>query len=131
MRPSSSSSWKQFLQQVQTNQYLQNESTDTSLQPGEEYPKMHHPYMVDAHKQGQATMNQITLLLTTTVTEVDSDCREEFIEQRATARSKWPYPYTAENPCGTQVFEHWETQFNTAVLQIVSTQFERERRLTK
>ena len=31
----------------------------------------------------------------------------------------------------TQVYEHWKTQFNTAVIQIVSGQFQQDRRVSK
>ena len=36
-----------------------------------------------------------------------------------------------ENPCGTQSFLHWQTAFNTAVIQIVSSQFSSQRRITR
>ena len=124
-------SWKDFINSVNANQHLQDESTDTSLQPGEEYPVAPHTYMVGAHKQTTATMNHITTLL-----ESDSDYiplpeREEFQALQMEARENWLFPYTSENPCGTQLYEHWKTQFNTAVIQIVSGQFQQDRRVSK
>ena len=61
--------WKEFVTAVESNQFLQDEGTDTSLQPGEEYLKTPHPYMVSAHKLKSATMNQISQLIDTKPTD--------------------------------------------------------------
>ena len=71
--------WGDFLQAVSANQYLQEESTDTSLQPGEEYPTAPYPHMVHAHKQKHATLNQISTLLDTLPATVPSSDRPAFI----------------------------------------------------
>jgi hypothetical protein len=87
--------------------------------------------MVHAHKQKHATLNQITTLLDTLPSTVPVYDRPAFTVQREAAQDNWQYPYTVENPCGTQVFEHWQTQFNTAVVQIVSTEFHQQKRLSR
>ena len=114
--------WKDFLKGVESNPFLQEESTDTSLQPGEQYPIAPHPYMVGCEKQKDATMNQITTLLQTKPSEVPVESRPAFIVSRDKTKAKWLYPFTVENPSGTQNYAHWLTQFNNAVVQIVSTQ---------
>jgi hypothetical protein len=123
--------WADFLQTVSANQYLRDESTDTSLQPGEEYPSSPHPYMVHAHKQKHATLNQISTLLDNAPSTVPATDRAAFTLAREEAQNNWLYPYTVENPCGTQVFSHWLSQFNTAVVQIVSVEFQHQKRLSK
>ena len=124
--------WVDFVKAVRVNHFLQEESTDTSLQPGEEYPLAPHLYMAEAHLEKTATMNQITTLLSTKPSEVQpAEAREMFTEQKLSAQTHWLYPYTVENPCGTQSFIHWQTAFNTAVIQIVSSQFSSQRRITR
>ena len=122
--------WKEFCTAVKANQYLQDESTDTSLQPGEEYSGAPHAYMVGSIKQKGSTMNQITRLFTTKSVDIPSESRGVFTALREAAKAKWLYPYTVENPSGTQNFEHWKTQLNTAVIQIVSAEFEAKRLIT-
>ena len=128
---SSNTNWAEFLTSVDSNQFLQNNSTDTSLQPGEEYPTAPHPYMVLAGRNKDATMNQIATLLSTSAEDVPSVHRPKFLARQTTAQTKWPYPYTEENPCSTQLYKHWETRFNMAIVQIVSTQFRRDKHIPK
>jgi hypothetical protein len=123
--------YKEFITTVQSNTFLQDEGTDNSLQPGEEYPKTPHPYMVTAHKHKGATMNHIIQLLDTKPADVPLDTRADFTALRKTAQAKWSYPYTVENTCGTITYEHWKTQFDTAIIQIVSAQFQHDRKVTK
>jgi hypothetical protein len=123
--------WGAFLQNVAANQHLQDESTDTSLQPGEEYPTTPHPHMIHAHKQTHSTLNQITILIEASASSVPLAERAQFSAQKLEYEDNWLYPYTVENPCGTQLFEHWQSQFNTAVVQTVSTEFQLQRRLSK
>jgi hypothetical protein len=122
--------WGAFIGDVGANQFLQDESTDTSLQPGEEYPTTPHPYMIGASKQRSATMNQIVILLGTKPAHVPEANRAKFTVLRDNAISNWLYPFTVENPCGTQYYDHWRVQFDTAIIQIVSAQFKLERRIT-
>ena len=78
--------WADFLQTVAANQYLQEESTDTSLQPGEEYPHAPYPHMVHAHKQKHATLNQITTLLANLPSAVPANERVAFTKEREAAQ---------------------------------------------
>ena len=121
---------KRLLQDIRGNTFLHDESTDTSLQPGEQYPITPHSYMANAHKQRGATVNQITELLQTKPSEVSADDRKEYNETKLLA-AKWLFPYTVENPIGTQAYQHWKTAFNLAILQIVTQEFQKDRRITK
>ena len=87
--------------------------------------------MVGAYKQESATVNQITTLLETKATDVPTTERANFLVQKLAAHENWEYPYTVENPCGTQSFKHWRAQFNTAIIQIVSAEFQAKNRITK
>ena len=116
--------WGDFLRTVKGNQYLTDESTDTSLQPGEEYPTTEHPNMVNAYKQKHATLNQIAILIETSPASINVENRASFSAHKSEAENNWLYPYTVENPCGTQLYEHWLAKFITAVVQIVSTEFQ-------
>jgi hypothetical protein len=123
--------WEQLLQSITTNPFLQKNSTNTSLQPGEEYPAAPHPFMIKAYKQTDATLNQISRLITTDTATVPERYRASVDLEKRTKEHKWLYPYTVENPCGTVRYEHWKADFNLAVVQIVSSQFKRESRVTK
>ncbi len=122
---------KKLLQEIRENQFLQDESTDTSLKPGEQYPVTPHPYMSNAHKQRGSTVNQITELLGIKLTDVPQDDRQEFQTRQQKERTKWAFPYTVDNPVGSQAFQHWMTSFNNAILQTVTLEFQKDRRITK
>ena len=87
--------------------------------------------MMQAHKQKHSTLNHITRLLTTRASDVPIESRPDFLALRAPAQAKWLYPYTVENTMGTADFAHWRTNFNPAVIQRVTAQFEKEHRVTK
>jgi hypothetical protein len=121
-------SMTEFLQSVKANQFLQEDNADTSLQPGEEYPVAPHPSMIDSYKQKTATLNQITTLVEKDPREIPADQRAKFIAVRDETIDSWLFPHTVENPCGILAFDHWKTKFNTAVVQIVTAQFQKDRR---
>ena len=121
---------KRLLQDIRGNTFLHDESTDTSLQPGEQYPITPHSYMVNAYKQRGATVNQITELLQTKPSEVSPEDKREYNETELLA-AKWLFPYTVDNPIGTHAYQHWKTAFNLAILQIVTQEFQKDRRITK
>jgi hypothetical protein len=123
--------WARTLQQIDVNPFLQEDSTNTSLQPGEAYPNAPHPFMIKAYKQYDATMNQITQLIEANIDAVPERHRAAVRAQKLTKEHKWLYPYTVENPCGTVRYNHWKANFNLAVIQIVSSQFKQEHRITK
>ena len=131
MSVSSSSSWTEFFDHLNANPQLTNQSTDISLQPGEEYPQAPHTYMIAATKCKESTMNQILRLINTRASEIPIEHKVAFKSHKKSKEAKWLYPYNEENPCGTLVFEHWLIRFNTAVIEIVSKQFRRGKRVSK
>ena len=72
--------WTEFLQYVGKNQNLQDLNEDTSLQPGESYPVAPHPYMVNAYKD--ATLNQVTSLLTTKISTATTANQKAFGKEK-------------------------------------------------
>ena len=76
-------------------------------------------------------MNQILRLINTRKSEIPQEYKAAFNSHKKSKEAKWLYPYNEENPCGTLVFEHWLTRFNTAVIEIASKQFRRDKRVTR
>jgi hypothetical protein len=87
--------------------------------------------MVKAHKQYDATMNQITSLIEANLDTVPEKHRAAIKQQKLVKEHKWLYPYSVENPCGTTRYAHWKANFNLAVIQIVSSQFKQDSRITR
>ncbi len=62
--------------------------------------------MVQSQKIKEATLNQVTALVSTSPKNIPTEARAAFSVQRHETRKLWMYLFTADKPSAPNFFEH-------------------------